>query len=104
MLWMYQRVFYGKVTVPVNNTLPDATLRERLALWPTVVFALIMGVASPLWMGIIDPSVKAAIGSANYSAQSGIPAESGKTQVVPYAQSRQAALENETISLEVSSR
>jgi len=104
MLWMYQRVFYGKITAPVNNTLPDATLRERLALWPTVVFALIMGVASPLWMGIIDPSVKAAIGSANYSAQSGIPAESGKTQAVPYAQSRQAALENETISLEVSSR
>jgi len=104
MLWMYQRVFYGKVTVPVNNTLPDAILRERLALWPTVILALIMGVASPLWMGKIDPSVRAAIGSSNYSAQSAAPTESGKAQVVPYAQSRRAALENETISLEVSSR
>lgn len=61
MLWMYQRVFYGKVTQPVNSALRDASGRERLALWPAVAFAIIMGVASPLWMKAINPSVEAMI-------------------------------------------
>ena len=26
LLWMYQRVFYGKITHPVNETLPDLDL------------------------------------------------------------------------------
>jgi NADH-quinone oxidoreductase subunit M len=101
MLWMYQRVFYGKVTVAANNTLPDATLREQIALWPTVVFAVIMGVASPLWMATIEPSVKAT-GPDQYPVQVQGPRETGKAGVD--AQSRPAARENETISLEVSSR
>ena len=29
LLWMYQRVFFGKVTHEVNNTLPDLNLREQ---------------------------------------------------------------------------
>ncbi len=99
MLWMYQRVFYGQVTVPVNNTLPDATLRERIALWPTVVFALVMGVASPLWMNMIDPSVKAAVPAANYSALVRRPKAAAVVE-----QSSHAALRNDKKSFEVSSR
>src|SRR6202041_3210582 len=34
LLWMYQRVFYGKVTHEVNLSLPDLSGRERIALWP----------------------------------------------------------------------
>jgi NADH-quinone oxidoreductase subunit M len=102
MLWMYQRVFYGKVTVAANNTLPDATLRERIALWPTVVFAVIMGVASPLWMATIEPSVKAT-GPDHDPVQVQGPGDTGKA-AVPEAQSRSATRENETISLEVRSR
>ena len=36
MLWMYQRVFYGKVTNPVNASLPDLIARERARCgrWP----------------------------------------------------------------------
>jgi NADH-quinone oxidoreductase subunit M len=56
MLWMYQRVFYGEVTHDVNRTLPDASIRERIALWPLAVAVLLMGVASPLWMNTIDPA------------------------------------------------
>jgi len=99
MLWMYQRVFYGQVTVPVNNTLPDANLRERIALWPTVVFALIMGVASPLWMNIIDPSVRAAVPAGSYSAQARKPKPAAAVE-----QSDHAALRNDKKSTEVSSR
>jgi NADH-quinone oxidoreductase subunit M len=61
MLWMYKRVFYGTVTNRANAALPDMSSRERLALWPTAVFALVMGVASPLWMNAIEPAARAAL-------------------------------------------
>src|SRR5690242_6629829 len=57
LLWMYQRVFYGKVKHPVNQTLPNLSARERTALWPASIAALAMGVAPVLWLGIIDPAV-----------------------------------------------
>jgi NADH-quinone oxidoreductase subunit M len=44
LLWSYQRVFFGGVTVEKNNTLPDADMRERGIL---VLMAVII-----LWMGI----------------------------------------------------
>src|SRR5277367_6669801 len=61
LLWMYQRVFYGKVTHEVNNTLPDLNLREKAALWPIAVAALVMGVAPLVWLSAIDPAVQAAL-------------------------------------------
>jgi NADH-quinone oxidoreductase subunit M len=61
LLWMYQRVFYGKVTHPVNNTLSDLSGFEKLAIWPCAAAALVMGVAPILWLGAIDPAVQAAL-------------------------------------------
>jgi NADH-quinone oxidoreductase subunit M len=61
LLWMYQRVFYGKVTHPVNQTLPDLSGREKAALWPIAVAALVMGVAPLIWLNAIDPAVQAAL-------------------------------------------
>lgn len=61
LLWLYQRVFFGKVTHPENNNLPDLSAREQLALWPTAVAALVMGVAPLLWLNIIDPAVEVAL-------------------------------------------
>jgi len=61
LLWMYQRVFFGKITQTVNQSLPDLSARERWALWPTAVVALIMGVAPLLWLNAIDPSVQTAL-------------------------------------------
>jgi len=58
---MYQRVFYGKVTHPENNSLPDLDAREQLALWPAVIAAGVMGVAPLLWLNIIDPAVGLAL-------------------------------------------
>jgi NADH-quinone oxidoreductase subunit M len=55
---MYQRVFFGKVTHDVNQTLPDLSVRERTALWPAAVAALVMGVAPLLWLNAIDPAVQ----------------------------------------------
>ena len=61
LLWMYQRVFFGKVTHEENNRLPDLNLRERTALWPAAVMALAMGVAPLLWLNAIDPAVHNAL-------------------------------------------
>src|SRR6202521_5754862 len=61
LLWMYQRVFYGKVTQQVNMSLPDLSGRERAALWPTAAVALVMGVAPLLWLNAIDPAVQTAL-------------------------------------------
>jgi NADH-quinone oxidoreductase subunit M len=61
LLWMYQRVFYGKVTHPVNNSLPDLFGFEKAAVWPCAAAALVMGVAPIMWLGAIDPAVQAAL-------------------------------------------
>jgi NADH-quinone oxidoreductase subunit M len=58
LFWMYQRVFYGKIKHVVNETLPDISARERTALWPTAVAALVMGVAPILWLNAIQPAVQ----------------------------------------------
>jgi NADH-quinone oxidoreductase subunit M len=57
LLWMYQRVFFGQVKHEENNSLPDLNLRERIALWPAAIMALVMGVAPLLWLNAIDPAV-----------------------------------------------
>ncbi|MDE1175423.1 MAG: NADH-quinone oxidoreductase subunit M [Edaphobacter sp.] len=55
MLWMIQRVFYGDLGPRSESiTAPDLELREHLALWPLVALFLFMGVASPVFMNVID--------------------------------------------------
>jgi NADH-quinone oxidoreductase subunit M len=61
LLWMYQRVFFGKVTHEVNLTLADLDGSERAALWPTAIVALVMGVAPLVWLNAIDPAVRSAL-------------------------------------------
>lgn len=68
LLWMYQRVFFGKVTSPANQFLPDLDRRERIALWPAAVMSLIMGVAPLLWLNAIDPAVSATLGQVRQTA------------------------------------
>jgi NADH-quinone oxidoreductase subunit M len=61
LLWMYQRVFYGKVTHDVNNSLHDLFGFEKAAVWPCALAALVMGIAPILWLAAIDPAVQAAL-------------------------------------------
>jgi len=49
------------VTHDVNNTLPDLNPREKAALWPIAVAALVMGVAPLVWLSAIDPAVQAVL-------------------------------------------
>jgi NADH-quinone oxidoreductase subunit M len=64
MLWMYQRVFFGKVNHDVNLKLPDLDLRERIALWPLALAALVMGVAPLIWINAVDPAVRHVLATA----------------------------------------
>jgi len=61
LLWMFQRVFYGKVTNPKNNSMADLLGFEKAAIWPCAVAVLVMGVAPILWLGAIDPAVHSAL-------------------------------------------
>jgi NADH-quinone oxidoreductase subunit M len=61
LLWMYQRVFFGAVKLEVNSTLPDLNTREKVALSPIAIAALVMGVAPMVWLSAIDPAVQSAL-------------------------------------------
>jgi len=59
LLWMYQRVFFSKVTRETNQSLPDLDMRERVALWPAALAALIMGVAPLIWLNAFATAAQA---------------------------------------------
>ena len=44
LLWLYQRVMFGKVTNPANERLPDLNVREYACLIPLVLAALWIGI------------------------------------------------------------
>jgi NADH-quinone oxidoreductase subunit M len=55
MLWMVQRIFYGRLGLrPEEVRGWDLCAREHVELWPFAALFLIMGVASPIWMKAID--------------------------------------------------
>jgi NADH-quinone oxidoreductase subunit M len=49
LLWSYQRVFFGEVTIEKNRTLPDASAREKWILVAMAVITLWMGIGSPFF-------------------------------------------------------
>ncbi len=55
LLWSYQRVALGEVTVEKNRTLPDASGRERVILVTMAIAILFMGIASPLFTRRMEP-------------------------------------------------
>jgi NADH-quinone oxidoreductase subunit M len=57
MLWMFQRVNYGPVTVPANALLPDLTMRERVTLLPAVAMTIVMGVYPMAFLRPMEPAV-----------------------------------------------
>jgi len=56
LLWAYQRVALGDITVEKNRTLPDASSRERIILVTTAVAIIFMGIASPLFTRRMEAS------------------------------------------------
>lgn len=58
LLWMIQRVLFGRITKHENEELPHTSLRERLSLLPPVAMALIMGVAPMFFLRASERSVE----------------------------------------------
>jgi len=58
MLWMYQRVFFGKLKNTKNEGLPDLNLRELIVLIPLVIFMFWLGVRPGLVLNRLGPSLE----------------------------------------------
>ncbi len=69
LLWAYQRVALGEVTVEKNRTLPDASLRERFILGTLAVAILFMGIASPYFTRPMEPAANALLQQMNTELQ-----------------------------------
>jgi len=57
MLWMYQRLWHGKVLKPENQKIQDLSLREWMILSPLVVLIFVMGLFPGPFLEIAGPSV-----------------------------------------------
>jgi NADH-quinone oxidoreductase subunit M len=58
MLWMYQRVFLGKLNSPANDKLSDIGMRERLLMLPIIIMMFWIGVYSDPFLRRMDASVR----------------------------------------------
>jgi NADH-quinone oxidoreductase subunit M len=57
MLWMYQRVIFGKITNPENEKLLDLNAREKLVLIPLVALVFWIGIYPAPLLDRIQPAV-----------------------------------------------
>ncbi|MGH9560078.1 MAG: complex I subunit 4 family protein, partial [Terracidiphilus sp.] len=69
LLWAYQRVAFGEVTVEKNKSLPDASGRERFILATLAVAILFMGIASPYFTRPMEPATNALLQQMNDQLQ-----------------------------------
>lgn len=58
MLWMFQRVFYGKCENPENQKLKDIDWREKIILLPLIILIFWIGIYPKPFLDRIEPSVK----------------------------------------------
>jgi len=57
MLWMFQRVFFGKVTNPENEKISDMDLRERAIMVPLVLLIFFIGIYPKPILERIEPAL-----------------------------------------------
>jgi NADH-quinone oxidoreductase subunit M len=57
LLWMYQRVFYGKIVHEENERLKDITFREGFSIAVLIVLAIWMGVYPEPFFARMEPSL-----------------------------------------------
>ena len=58
MLWMFQRVMFGKITKPENEKLQDLSPREVTILVPMVILIFLMGVYPKIFFSKMDVTVE----------------------------------------------
>ncbi len=66
MLWMFQRVMYGKLDKDANRSLPDLTGGEKWALVPLVLLIFLLGVyPTPTVLNKVNPAVTTVMAQAD---------------------------------------
>src|SRR5512139_3153476 len=58
MLWMFQRVMFGKITRPENEKLKDLKAREIVTLIPMVLLIFLMGIYPKIFFSKMDVTVE----------------------------------------------
>ncbi len=58
MLWLYQRVMFGKLENPANETLRDLTVRELATFLPLVVLVFWIGIFPKPFLDLLDKPVE----------------------------------------------
>jgi NADH-quinone oxidoreductase subunit M len=86
LLWAYQRVALGEVTVEKNKTLPDANTRERVILVVMSVAILFMGIASPLFTKRMEVSVNNTLDMISSPRDANRPAKTPPAKSAPVQQ------------------
>jgi NADH-quinone oxidoreductase subunit M len=74
MLWMFQRVMYGKLDNPANHNLKDLTKGEYWALVPLVLLIFAIGVYPKPLLDAVNPSVKTVLEQSGVAYSSPFPA------------------------------
>jgi NADH-quinone oxidoreductase subunit M len=81
MLWMFQRVMFGELDNPKNQTLKDLNAREIAIMIPLLVLVFVMGVYPNPFIEKMDPAIKKLVSqvrpvgmTAQLPAMSGMPA------------------------------
>lgn len=65
LLWLYQRVMFGPVTLPVNEHLPDLNFREMVTLVPLVFMAFWIGIYPKPFFSLIEKPVQKIVEQVN---------------------------------------
>jgi NADH-quinone oxidoreductase subunit M len=61
MLWLYQRVMFGKLDNPENMKLKDLNFREIMTLVPIIVICFWIGLYPKTWTSFMDEAVKSTV-------------------------------------------
>ena len=86
MLWLYQRVMFGKLENPANKALPDLSLRELATFVPLIILAFWIGIYPSYFTNFLDQPVNAIVGRVRVDyfktnrAQAPVPAVPNETK------------------------
>jgi NADH-quinone oxidoreductase subunit M len=61
MLWLYQRVMFGKLENPLNQALPDLSMRELATFVPLIILAFWIGIYPTSFTKYLDEPVNAIV-------------------------------------------
>ncbi|HUN64846.1 MAG TPA: NADH-quinone oxidoreductase subunit M [Bacteroidota bacterium] len=77
LLWMYQRVIFGKVTNPANQGLADLNFRERALLLPVLLFIVWIGIYPGTFLSVSAQTAKSVVGTIQTHSGGNIVAQNG---------------------------